>query len=120
MEFVEADCVAPAGDGSGGFVWLVARHFRGRVGGHGDQDYRCRFRVSRVGVAPPKHGFHASGQAQASPWLLPGPPRTRVVVQERISLARPPVWGTSWWLGEYGNRCVMGDKKRRGSPPPCH
>ena len=123
MEFVPANCVAPAGDNGGGLVGLagvIPGVFEVCVGGHGGEDAGCWLWVRRVGVAPPKHGFHASGQAQASPWLLPGPPRTRVVVQERISLARPPVWGTSWWLGEYGNRCVMGDKKRRGSPPPCH
>ena len=69
VEFVEADCVAPAGDDGGGLVGLagvVPGIFEGFVGGHGRQD-RCRWlRVGRVGVAPPKHGFHASGQAHAA------------------------------------------------------
>ena len=69
VEFVEADCVAPAGDGAGGLVGLagvVPGIFEGFVGGHGRQDCRCWLRVGRVGVAPPKHGFHASGQAHAA------------------------------------------------------
>ena len=69
VEFVEADCVAPAGDGAGGLVCLagvVPGIFEGFVGGHGRQDRRCWLRVRRVGVAPPKHGFHASGQAHAA------------------------------------------------------
>ena len=69
VEFVEADCVAPAGDGAGGLVvlrGLLPGVFEVCVGGHGRQD-RCRWlRVGRVGVAPPKHGFHASGQAHAA------------------------------------------------------
>ena len=69
VEFVPADCVAPAGDGAGGLVGLagvVPGIFEGFVGGHGRQDCRCWLRVGRVGVAPPKHGFHASGQAHAA------------------------------------------------------
>ena len=69
VEFVEADCVAPAGDDAGGLVGLtglVPGIFEGFVGGHGGQDCRCWLRVGRVGVAPPKHGFHASGQAHAA------------------------------------------------------
>ena len=69
VEFVPADCVAPAGDGGGGLVGLagvVPGIFEGCVGGHGGQDCRCWLRVGRVGVAPPKHGFHASGQAHAA------------------------------------------------------
>ena len=69
VEFVEADCVAPAGDGAGGLVGLtglVPGIFEGFVGGHGRQDPRCWLGVWRVGVAPPKHGFHASGQAHAA------------------------------------------------------
>ena len=69
VEFVEADCVAPAGDGAGGLVGLagvVPGIFEVCVGGHGRQDCRCWLRVGRVGVAPPKHGFHASGQAHAA------------------------------------------------------
>ena len=69
VEFVEADCVAPAGDGAGGLVvlrGLLPGVFEVCVGGHGRQDC-CRWlRVGRVGVAPPKHGFHASGQAHAA------------------------------------------------------
>ena len=69
VEFVEADCVAPAGDDGGGLVvlrGLLPGVFEVCVGGHGRQD-RCRWlRVGRVGVAPPKHGFHASGQAHAA------------------------------------------------------
>ena len=44
VEFVEADCVAPAGDGAGGLVGLaglVPGIFEGCVGGHGRQDCRC-------------------------------------------------------------------------------
>ena len=69
VEFVPADCVAPAGDGAGGLVGLagvVPGIFEGFVGGHGRQDCRCWLGVGRVGVAPPKHGFHASGQAHAA------------------------------------------------------
>ena len=69
VEFVEADCVAPAGDGAGGLVGLagvVPGIFEGCVSGHGRQDCRCWLGVGRVGVAPPKHGFHASGQAHAA------------------------------------------------------
>ena len=69
VEFVEADCVAPAGDDAGGLVGLagvVPGIFEGCVGGHGRQDPRCWLRVRRVGVAPPKHGFDASGQAHAA------------------------------------------------------
>ena len=69
VEFVPADCVAPAGDGAGGLVGLagvVPGIFEGFVGGHGRQDCCCWLRVGRVGVAPPKHGFHASGQAHAA------------------------------------------------------
>ena len=64
VEFVEADCVAPAGDGAGGLVGLtglVPGIFEGCIGGHGRQNPRCWLRVRRVDVAPPKHGFHASG-----------------------------------------------------------
>ena len=49
VEFVEADCVAPAGDGAGGLVCLagvVPGIFEGFVGGHGRQDRRCWLRVS--------------------------------------------------------------------------
>ena len=69
VEFVEADCVAPAGDGAGGLVGLtglIPGIFEGCVSGHGRQDRCCWLRVGRVGVAPPKHGFHASGQAHAA------------------------------------------------------
>ena len=69
VEFVEADCVAPAGDGAGGLVGLagvVPGIFEGFVGGYGRQDRRCWLGVGRVGVAPPKHGFHASSQAHAA------------------------------------------------------
>ena len=69
VEFVPADCVAPAGDGAGGLVGLagvVPGIFEGFVGGHGRQDCCCWLGVGRVGVAPPKHGFHASGQAHAA------------------------------------------------------
>ena len=48
VEFVEADCVAPAGDGAGGLVGLtglVPGIFEGCVGGHGRQDPRCWLRV---------------------------------------------------------------------------
>lgn len=44
VEFVEADCVALAGDGAGGLVGLtglVPGIFEGCVGGHGGQDPRC-------------------------------------------------------------------------------
>ena len=69
VEFVEADCVAPAGDGAGGLVGLtglVPGVFEGCVGGHGGQDCRCWLGVRRMGVAPPEHGFHASGQAHVA------------------------------------------------------
>ena len=69
VEFVEADCVAPAGDDGGGLVvlrGLLPGVFEVCVGGHGRQDCRCWLRVGRVGVAPPKHGFDASGQAHAA------------------------------------------------------
>ena len=69
VEFVPANCVAPAGDGAGGLVGLtglIPGIFEGFVGGHGRQDRCCWLRVGRVGVAPPKHGFHASGQAHAA------------------------------------------------------
>ena len=49
VEFVEADCVAPAGDDAGGLVGLagvVPGIFEGCVGGHGRQDPRCWLRVS--------------------------------------------------------------------------
>ena len=49
VEFVEADCVAPAGDDAGGLVCLagvVPGIFEGFVGGHGRQDRRCWLRVS--------------------------------------------------------------------------
>ena len=49
VEFVEADCVAPAGDDAGGLVGLagvVPGIFEGCVGGHGRQDRRCWLRVS--------------------------------------------------------------------------
>ena len=48
VEFVEADCVAPAGDGAGGLVGLtglVPGVFEGCVGGHGRQDCCCWLRV---------------------------------------------------------------------------
>ena len=48
VEFVEADCVAPAGDGGGGLVGLagvVPGVFEGFVGGHGGQDCCCWLRV---------------------------------------------------------------------------
>ena len=48
VEFVEADCVAPAGDGAGGLVvlrGLLPGLFEGFVGGHGRQDCRCWLRV---------------------------------------------------------------------------
>ena len=44
VEFVEADCVAPAGDDGGGLVvlrGLLPGVFEGCVGGHGGQDCRC-------------------------------------------------------------------------------
>ena len=69
VEFVEADCVAPAGDDGGGLVvlrGLLPGVFEVCVGGHGRQDCRCWLRVGRVGVAPPEHGFDASSQAHAA------------------------------------------------------
>ena len=69
VELVEAGCVAPAGGGGGGLVGLtglVSGVFEGCVGGHGGEDAGCWLRVGRVGVAPPKHGFHASGQAHGA------------------------------------------------------
>jgi len=48
VEFVEADCVTPAGDGAGGLVGLtgvVPGVFEGCVGGHGGQDCCCWLRV---------------------------------------------------------------------------
>ena len=48
VEFVEADCVAPAGDDAGGLVCLagvVPGIFEGFIGGHGRQDPRCWLRV---------------------------------------------------------------------------
>ena len=48
VEFVEADCVAPAGDGAGGLVvlrGLLPGVFKVCVGGHGRQDCRCWLRV---------------------------------------------------------------------------
>ena len=69
VEFVPANCVAPAGDDGGGLVvlrGLLPGVFEGCVGGHGGQDSRCWLWVRRVDVAPPKHGFHASGQAHAT------------------------------------------------------
>ena len=44
VEFVPANCVAPAGDGAGGLAGLtglVPGVFEGCVGGHGGQDCRC-------------------------------------------------------------------------------
>ena len=55
VEFVEADCVAPAGDGAGGLVGLtglVPGIFEGFVGGHGRQDRRCWLRVRTVRRMP--------------------------------------------------------------------
>ena len=49
-----------------GLTGLIPGIFEGFVGGHGRQDRCCWLRVGRVGVAPPKHGFHASGQAHAA------------------------------------------------------
>lgn len=69
VEFVPANCVAPAGDNGGGVVGLagfIPGVFEVCVGGHGGQDSRCWLWVRRVGVAPPKHGFHASSQAHAA------------------------------------------------------
>ena len=69
VEFVPANCVAPAGDDGGGVVvlrGLLPGVFEGCVGGHGGQDCRCWLWVRRVGVAPPEHGFDASGQAHAA------------------------------------------------------
>lgn len=69
VKFVEADCVAPAGDGAGGLVGLtglVPGIFEGCVGGHGGQDRRCWLRVRRVGVAPPEDRFDPAGQAHAT------------------------------------------------------
>ena len=69
VEFVSADCVASAGDGGGGLVGVagvVPGVFEGCVGGHGGQDCCCWLGARRVGVAPPEHGFHASGQAHAA------------------------------------------------------
>ncbi len=48
VEFVEADCVAPAGDGAGGLVvlrGLLPGVFEVCVGGHGRQDCCCWLRV---------------------------------------------------------------------------
>ena len=53
VEFVPADCVAPAGDDAGGLVGLagvVPGVFEGFVGGHGGQDCCCWLGVWRVGV----------------------------------------------------------------------
>ena len=50
------------------------------------------------------------GSHLSIPEQLLGPLHAIVVVQERISLVRLPVWGASWWLGEYGNthgRCSV-------------
>ena len=69
VEFVEADCVAPAGDGAGGLVvlrGLLPGVFEVCVGGHGGEDAGCWLGVRRVGVAPPEHGFDASGRAHAA------------------------------------------------------
>ena len=69
VEFVEADCVAPAGDDGGGLVvlrGLLPGVFEVCVGGHGGEDAGCWLWVRRVGVAPPEHGFDASGQAHAA------------------------------------------------------
>ena len=52
VEFVPANCVAPAGDGAGGLAGLtglVPGVFEGCVGGHGGQDCRC-WLGGRVGV----------------------------------------------------------------------
>lgn len=48
VEFVPANCVAPAGDDGGGLMGLtglVPGIFEGCVGGHGRQDCRCWLRV---------------------------------------------------------------------------
>ena len=48
VEFVPANCVAPAGDGAGGLVGLtglIPGIFEGFVGGHGRQDCCCWLRV---------------------------------------------------------------------------
>ena len=69
VEFVEADCVAPAGDDGGGLVvlrGLLPGVFEVCVGGHGGEDAGCWLWVRRVGVAPPEHCFRASGQAHAA------------------------------------------------------
>ena len=69
VEFVEADCVAPAGDDGGGLVvlrGLLPGVFEVCVGRHGGEDAGCWLWVRRVGVAPPEHGFDASGQAHAA------------------------------------------------------
>ena len=49
VEFVEADCVAPAGDGGGGVVvlrGLLPGVVEVCIGGHGRQNPRCWLRVS--------------------------------------------------------------------------
>ena len=54
VEFVPANCVAPAGDNGVGLVvlrGLLPGVFEGCVGGHGGQDCRCWLGVCRV-VAP--------------------------------------------------------------------
>ena len=69
VEFVPANCVAPAGDNGGGLVGLagvIPGVFEVCVGGHGGEDAGCWLWVRRVGVAPPKHGFHAPSQAHAT------------------------------------------------------
>ena len=96
VEFVPADCVAPAGDGAGGLVGLagvVPGIFEGFVGGHGRQDCCCWLGVGRVGVAPPKHGFHASGQAHAA------------VVAQHLAQARVRAFDL---VGHRGHRVVPG------------
>ena len=89
VEFVEADCVAPAGDGAGGLVGLagvVPGIFEGFVGGHGRPglsllvaggESGCsttKTRLSCVGSGPCRGGRAAFGVGARScfrsGWLL--------------------------------------------------
>ena len=49
-----------------GVTGVIPGVFEGRVGGHNGQDAGCWLGVLARGVAPPEHGFHASGQAHAA------------------------------------------------------
>ena len=86
VEFVEADCVAPAGDGGGGFDGLGAWCFRGvcrwawwpglllLAGGEESGCSTTKTRLSCVGSGPCRGGRAASGVGARScfrsGWLL--------------------------------------------------